>query len=160
MHPLRGDLLEWRLKSGNPDPGSLVFPSATGRAWREPAYQSWRRRSFDAARDAAGVAKATPYHLRHSFASLLLYEGRSVIYVARQLGQDARLTLTRYGHVIDELEDSRRTDAEEVIREARQTVAGNIRVPSQFPADADVAGDGAPGDQPNPGDSRHPRRWS
>ena len=34
-------------------------------------------------------------------ASLLLHEGRSVIYVARQLGHDARLTLTRYGHVID-----------------------------------------------------------
>jgi hypothetical protein len=51
---------------------------------------------------AAGVAKSTPYTLRHSFASLLLYEGRSVIYVARQLGHDARLTLTRYGHVIDE----------------------------------------------------------
>ena len=31
-----------------------------------------------------------PYDLRHSFASLLLHEGRSVIYVARQLGHDAR----------------------------------------------------------------------
>jgi integrase len=30
------------------------------------------------------------YDLRHSFASLLLHEGRSVIYVARQLGHDAR----------------------------------------------------------------------
>jgi integrase len=29
----------------------------------------------------------TPHSLRHSFASLLLHEGRSVIYVARQLGQ-------------------------------------------------------------------------
>ena len=54
--------------------------------------------------------------LRHSFASLLLHEGRSVIYVARQLGHDPRLTLTRYGHVIDELEDQPRTDAEETIR--------------------------------------------
>jgi hypothetical protein len=27
-----------------------------------------------------------------------------VIYVARQLGHDARLTLSTYGHVIDELE--------------------------------------------------------
>lgn len=38
----------------------------------------------------------------------MLHEGRSVIYVARQLGHDARLTLTRYGHVIDELEDTPR----------------------------------------------------
>ena len=31
-----------------------------------------------------------PYDLRHSFASLLLHEGRRVIYVARQLGHSAR----------------------------------------------------------------------
>jgi integrase len=34
----------------------------------------------------AGVERARRYDLRHSFASLLLHEGRSVIYVARQLG--------------------------------------------------------------------------
>ena len=45
--------------------------------------------------------------MRYSFASLLLHEGRSVIYVALQFGHDARLTLTRYGHVIDEFEDQR-----------------------------------------------------
>ena len=53
------------------------------------------------ATQVAGLAHARPYDLRHSFASLLLHEGRSVIYVARQLGHDARLTLTRYGHVIE-----------------------------------------------------------
>jgi hypothetical protein len=46
-----------------------------------------------------------PYDLRHSFASLLLHEGRSVMYVARQPGHDARLTLSTYGHVIDELDE-------------------------------------------------------
>jgi predicted nucleic acid-binding protein len=35
-----------------------------------------------------------------------LHERRSVIYVARQLGHDARLTLTRYGHMIHELDDT------------------------------------------------------
>lgn len=68
----------------------------------------------------AEVERARPYGLRHSFASLLLYEGRSVIYVARQLGHDARLTLTRYGHVIDELEDAPRLPAEEAIQAARE----------------------------------------
>ena len=72
-----------------------MFPNHRGGAWSEAAYQSWRRRWFDDARAAAGVHEATPYTLRHSFASLLLHEGRSVIYVARQLGHDARLTLTR-----------------------------------------------------------------
>ena len=65
-----------------------------------------------------------PYDLRHSFASLLLHEGRSVIYVARQLGHDARLTLSTYGHVIDELDDAPRIDAEAAIAEARGMLAG------------------------------------
>ena len=56
---------------------------------------------------------------RHSFASLLLHEGRSVIYLARQLGHDARLTLSTYGHVMDEFEDMPRLDAQTVIAEAR-----------------------------------------
>lgn len=59
------------------------------------------------------------HDLRHSFASLLLHEGRSVIYVARQLGHDARLTLSRYGHVIDELEDMPLIGAETAIADAR-----------------------------------------
>jgi integrase len=68
-----------------------------------------------------------PYDLRHSFASLLLHEGRSVIYVARQLGHDARLTLSTYGHVIDELDDVPSIDAEAAIADARVMIAGTKR---------------------------------
>ena len=42
-----------------------------------------------------------------------------MIYVARRLGHDARLTLTRYGHVIDELDEQPRFEAETAIQEAR-----------------------------------------
>ena len=65
------------------------------------------------------MPSASPYTLRHSFCSLLLHEGRSVIYVARQMGHDAKLTLSTYGHVIDELEDAPRVSAEDAIRAAR-----------------------------------------
>jgi hypothetical protein len=41
---------------------------------------------------------------------------------ARQLGHDARLTLTRYGHVIDELEDAPQIEAEVTIADARRRV--------------------------------------
>jgi len=82
-----------------------------------------------------GADRATPYALRHSFASLLLHESRSVISVAGQLGHDARLTLSRYGHVIDELEDQPRIDGEEGIRQARAGAA----VPSRFPEATDPA---------------------
>ena len=131
LGPLRGDLAEWRLACGRPGPDALVFPNHRGENWTLPAYQSWRRRAFRRAVQATAIGHTTPYALRHSFASLLLHEGRSVIYVARQLGHDARLTLTRYGHVIDELDDQPRVDAETAIREAR--------VPSQFPKDIEAA---------------------
>jgi len=61
--------------------------------WTSPCKSvTWT--PFARAVEAAGLAHARPYDLRHSFASLLLHEGRSVIYVARQLGHDARLTLS------------------------------------------------------------------
>ena len=69
---------------------------------------------------------ATPYALRHSCASLLLHEGRSVIYVARQLGHGANLTMSTYGHVIEELEDQPNLSAEEAIPSA-----GASRYPSR-----------------------------
>jgi len=42
-----------------------------------------------------------------------------VIYVARQLGHGADLTLKTYGHVIEELDGAPNKPAEDVIREAR-----------------------------------------
>jgi hypothetical protein len=47
-----------------------------------------------------------------------------VIYVARQLGHDARLTLGTFGHVIDELDDAPRIDAEQAIADGRMAVKG------------------------------------
>jgi integrase len=113
------------MAAGRPADGKLVFPGKDGLPWTQAAYQSWRRRAFGRAVEAAGLERARPYDLRHSFASLLLHEGRSVIYVARQLGHEARLTLTRYGHVIDELEDTPQMDAEAAVAEARVAAGGS-----------------------------------
>ena len=50
-------------------------------------------------------------------------QGRSVSRCgARQLGHDARLTLARYGHTIDELQDTPRMDADAAIANARLAV--------------------------------------
>jgi integrase len=133
LAPLRHDLASWRLASGCAGRDALVFPSDDGGIWSKAAYQSWRRRAFARAVRAAGIGSARVYDLRHSFASLLLHEGRSVIDVARQLGHDARLTLTRYGHVIDELDAEPRLAAEDAIRAARAT-----NVPLSFLATSDA----------------------
>ncbi len=66
-------------------------------------------------------------------ASLLLHEGRSPIYVARQLGHGAGVTMGTYGHVIDELEDAPRMPAEDAIRQAREERFGRPRSPSRSP---------------------------
>jgi integrase len=119
LAPLASDLRSWRMASGRRADHELVFPGRDGHPRTQAAYQSWRRRAFARATQAARLLHARPYDLRHSFASLLLHEGRSIIYVARQLGHDARLTLTRYGHVIDELEESPLIEAEAAIASAR-----------------------------------------
>jgi integrase len=119
LAPLAADLREWRLRNGRPEDSALLFPAKAGSPWSLSAYQSWRRRAFRRALESAGLNAGRPYDLRHSFASLLLHEGRSVIYVARQLGHDARLTLGTYGHVIDELDGVPRIDAVAAISAAR-----------------------------------------
>ncbi len=61
-----------------------------------------------------------PYDLRHSFASLLLAEGRQPLYVARQLGHSLAVLLDTYAHLIEEHADEERIDAETEIANARQ----------------------------------------
>ena len=99
---LREDL---ELFRGSASGNKLVFPGHDVEVWSLPAYQSWRRRSFRRAVQAAGIEHTTPYAQRDL--------------LARQLGHDARLTLSRYGHVIDELDDQPRVSAETAIEAAR-----------------------------------------
>jgi integrase len=119
LAPLQEDLRSWRRLQGPLVDSALVFPGPHGRLWTKTDWDNWRRRAFDAACKAISLYDARPYDLRHSFASLLLHEGRSVTYVARQLGHAATLTLNTYGHVIDELDDSPQIPAEDAIRAAR-----------------------------------------
>lgn len=118
LAPLAADLREWRLACGRPDADESVIPGAEGDEWT--GYAKWRGRTWKAALDHAGLPAARPYDLRHSFASLLLHEGRSVHYVARQLGHGAELTLGTYGHVMDELDEAPRLGAEKAIQQARE----------------------------------------
>jgi integrase len=128
LAPLAGDLREWRIKCGRPEDDALVFPTSDGRVWTEEHWRNWRQRIFAPAAIAAGLDQFRPYDLRHSFVSLLFAEGRTVIEVARQAGHSPTMALATYGHVIEELEDTAREPAEDVIRKARAR-----HVPSEFP---------------------------
>ena len=80
---------------------------------------------------AAGLAPAVPYVLRHSFASLLAHEGRSLVFIARQLGHSVAVRAETYQHVVDELEDAPGIGAEDAIRAARLG-----KVAQQLPTDS------------------------
>ena len=64
-----------------------------------------------------------PYRLRGSFVSLLLWEGRSVTYVAAQAGHSLQTLSRHYAGVLAELEDADiKLSATDAIRAARQSV--------------------------------------
>ena len=119
LAPLAQDLAEWRLASGRPEPDALVFPGHDGGPWSLTAYQNWRRRIFGPVAESCGAQGARPYDLRHSFVSLLIHEGRSVVEVARQAGHSPKVALDTYAHVFDELAGHERVPAETLIRRAR-----------------------------------------
>ena len=78
------------------------FGRRDGKPWTLTDWQNWRRRIYTPASRGAGVTNPRPYDLRHSFVSLLIHEGRSVVEVARQAGHAPTMTLTTYAHVFDE----------------------------------------------------------
>jgi integrase len=119
LGPLASDLAEWRLVCRRPSADALVFPAHDGGPWSRADWGNWRNRVFGPAARAAGLAKSRPYDLRHSFCSLLIHEGGTVVEVARQLGHSPLMALNTYGHVFDELRDGERLSAEEHVRRAR-----------------------------------------
>ncbi len=72
---------------------------------------------------AVGLKGARPYDLRHSFISLLIHEGRSVVEVARQAGHSPTMTLDVYAHAFDEFDIAERISAENQIAQARRNVS-------------------------------------
>ena len=108
-----------------------MFPGRDGQTMTEHAFSTWRRGEWRDALEAAGLAPAVPYVLRHSFASLLAHEGRSLVFIARQLGHSVAVCAETYQHVVDELEDAPGIGAEDAIRAARLG-----KVAQQLPTDS------------------------
>lgn len=89
-------------------------------------WDNWTGRVFRRARARCG-ATCHPYALRHTFASLLIAEGRSVHEVARLLGHSTpQLTLTTYGHLFDEAQLRAGESMAAAVARARGEVALNV----------------------------------
>ena len=140
LDSLAHDLRAWRLAAARPIAGALVFPRSDGGMWTKTDWDNWRDRTWRKACRRVGLDEPPrPYDLRHSFASLLLAEGRAIHYVAEQLGHGAEQTLRTYGHVIAEYRDREVIDADAEIRAAR----GLLCPPGVHEGAAKQAGSGA-----------------
>jgi integrase len=122
LSPLAQDLAEWRLAQGRPDPDSVVFPGESpDGTLTEGQWNRWTQGAFRAAKLAVGLPTARAYDLRHSFVSLLIHEGQSILEVARQAGHSPQTCLRDYGHLFDEFDPAKREPAEAVIGAARES---------------------------------------
>jgi integrase len=120
LAPLAEDLETWRTALGSPAEGTLVCPRREGAAWDQSAWRNWVRRIYRPAAIKGGLDRGTrPRDLRGSFASLLIWEGQTVVEVAQQLGHSAEMCLRSYAGVFAEFSIEERVSAEQAIRDAR-----------------------------------------
>lgn len=120
LDPLKADLAEWRLKSGRPSSRDLVFPGHDGGVMDGEAWDRWRERVFQPACEKAGLPVDTrPRDLRGSFASLLVWEGRTIVEVASQLGHSPQQCMNSYLGVFADFDPDKRMSANDAIRGAR-----------------------------------------
>jgi integrase len=119
---LVSDLAAWRAAA--PALGSaLLFPRADGDVFRDTDYRNWRTRHFDPAALAAGADGATPYTLRHSFASLLVQAGWNALEISSEMGNSPEVVQRDYSHLFREFARGQRIDPEEMIVAARRALA-------------------------------------
>ncbi len=119
LPPLADTLHGWRAVTERSQPTDLVFPSPDGSPWNLDRVNNWRGRIFADAVKAAGLPPTRPYDLRHSYVSLLIAEGATVVEVAQQAGHSPTMALNTYAHLLDEHERGASISAEGLIREAR-----------------------------------------
>jgi integrase len=85
------------LQKGLGEIHELVFHRGSGAA----IEQNYIRRVFKRILKKAELREIRPHDLRHTFASLLLTQGESPVYVKEQLGHSSiQITVDIYGHLI------------------------------------------------------------
>jgi integrase len=143
---LRADIRDYEVACGRAD--GLVFARPGGAPWYDADWRNWRSRVWQPACEAIGLATITnatvvkdgkrkakrtydgpvPYDLRHSFASLLIHEGRhSITQIAEWMGHSPATLLTHYAHVIADVAGKSTPPNEQAIQAARSTRLSLVR---------------------------------
>ena len=98
------------------EPGAFVTPGVQGGPLN---WKMWNRKVWVPTVRAIGV-KAVPYDCRHTAASLWIHEGRSLAWVAKQLGHaNQSTTLEHYSHAYEQARLITAVPMVEAIRGAR-----------------------------------------
>jgi integrase len=118
---LADDLRAWRLASGTRT--GLVFGRANGKPWQLADYNNWRRRIYQPAAQACGLAGPIPYDLRATWVSLMVYEGHNLLEVARYAGHSLGTMEAHYARIFEDYDPADRVSAQEQIRTARVKLA-------------------------------------
>jgi integrase len=127
LSALAQDVRDYKFAIGRPPETALILLDDDGKPWDKSAWQMWRADRWAPACRAVGLDPVPrPYDLRHSFASLLLAEGKQPIWCAKQLGHTLAVFLSTYAHLIDEFEDRERIDADAEIAKARREVGTRL----------------------------------
>ena len=140
LDALQADLREYQRACGGPS--GLIFARPDGTPWRDHDWRDWRSRVWQPACEAIGVATITktttvsngkrktkrtyegpvPYDLRHSFASLLIHDGKhSIVQISEWMGHSPATLLSHYAHVIADLASKPSSPNENAIKVARRT---------------------------------------
>jgi len=116
--PLADELAAYRPADVSPD--AFVIQNRWGGGYD---LDNWRRRYWRPAAEASGV-DAYPYVCRHTFASLLAREGRTIWEVGRQMGHGSARMTELYEHEFEEAAClGRRVTMAKAIPAARRRVA-------------------------------------
>jgi len=124
-------LLDSFLKGKNDISDELVFLSPDG-AILDP--DNLYHRYFRPVLSKAGLRKIRLHDLRHTFGSLLIQSGASIVYVKEQMGHSSiQVTVDTYGHLIPGANISfvDRLDVDEKDRESRQQNATQAQLALQ-----------------------------
>jgi integrase len=101
---------ERAFASGWAKASDYVFTTRLGRPLR---HRNVARSALDPALERTALPEMRWHDLRHTFASMLIAQGRYDVFIARQLGHaNANITRSIYGHLFDQAEHAERMRAD------------------------------------------------
>lgn len=113
LEKLKNDQNKYAVKTGLRNKKNLIFVNYKF----EPVTNNAVNKTLRRLCQEAGITEITCHGLRHTHASMLLYEGVNIKYISRRLGHsDIVTTLQTYSHIMDEMEQKESRAVDETMK--------------------------------------------